>query len=132
MAFVGAEVVEGGRDVASVPEGDGVDYEPEGAELVLLTLPVGLAQLPAPAVEDFAGQRVARLATVDLGEDAAAVGLIIEVGQQEDRLGDATDFGERSSKGAGATAAVKDPQQLRRPYRAGEQGPTTRRGRPSG
>jgi hypothetical protein len=64
---------------------------------------------------------VAGLAPVDLGEDAPAVGLVIEVSQQEDGLGDAADLGERSSEGAGATSGVEDPQQLRRPHRAGEQ-----------
>ena len=68
MALVGTEVVEGGGHVASVPESDGVDDEPEGAELVLLALAVGLAQLTAVAVEDLAGQRVAGLAPVELGE----------------------------------------------------------------
>lgn len=55
---------------------------PQGAELVLLAFPVGLAQLTAVTVEDLAGQRVARLAPVDLGEDATAVGLVVQVGQQ--------------------------------------------------
>lgn len=64
MALVGTEVVEGGGHVASVPESDGVDGEPEGAELVLLALAVGLAQFAAVAVEDLAGQRVAGLAPV--------------------------------------------------------------------
>ena len=80
MALVGTEVVEGGGHVASVPESDGVDDEPQGAELVLLALAVGLAQFAAVAVEDLAGQCVAGLAPVDLGEDAPAVGLVIEVG----------------------------------------------------
>ena len=49
------EVVEGGGDVASVPESDGVDDEPQGAELVLLALAVGLAQFAAVALEGLAG-----------------------------------------------------------------------------
>ena len=53
---------------------------------------------------------MAGIAPVDLGEDARAVGLVIEVGEQEDGLGDSADLGQRSSKGAGATAALEGPQ----------------------
>ena len=83
---------------------------PQGAELVLLAIAIGLAQFAAVAGEDLAGQRVAGLAPVDLGEDAPAVGLVIEVSQQEDGLGDAADLGEGSPEGAGATSPVEDPQ----------------------
>jgi len=53
-----------------------------------------MAQLAAMAVEDLAGQCVAGLAPVELSEDAAPVGLVVEVGQQEDRLGNAAHLGE--------------------------------------
>ncbi len=66
---VAALVVEGGVLVAGVPQDDGVDDEAEGAELVLLAFAVGLAQLPALAVEDGPGEGVPALGPVELGED---------------------------------------------------------------
>lgn len=43
---------EGGIGVFGVPEHDGVEYQPQRAELVFLALAVALVDLPAPAVED--------------------------------------------------------------------------------
>ena len=42
---------------------------------------VALAQLTALAVEDGSGEGVAAFGAVELGEDAAAVGLVVEVGE---------------------------------------------------
>jgi hypothetical protein len=53
--------------------------------------------------------------------DPPPVGLVVEVGEHEDGLGDAAHFAERPSQGARASTAVKGPQQLRRPHRALEQ-----------
>jgi len=77
-----------------------------------LAFPVALAQFAAVAVEDLAGQGVAGFSPVELGQDAPAVGVVVEVGEQEDRLGDATDFGQGPSQRTGAATAVEDPQQL--------------------
>jgi hypothetical protein len=41
---LGAELAEGRVGVAGVPEHDGVEHKAERAELVLLALPVGLAE----------------------------------------------------------------------------------------
>ena len=46
-------------DVGRVPKGDGVQCQPEGSELLLLFLAVGLSDLPAVAVADAARQPVA-------------------------------------------------------------------------
>ena len=61
---------------------------PEGAELILLPLAVALPQLAALAVEDDAGEPVASFAAVELDQDAPAVGLVVDVGQQVERLDD--------------------------------------------
>ena len=57
-----AELGDGGVGVAGVPQHYGVEYQAEGAELVFLPFPVGLAQLAALAVEDLTGQPVPPLA----------------------------------------------------------------------
>jgi hypothetical protein len=49
--------------------------------LVLLAFAVALAQFAALAVEDDTGELVTGLATVELGEDAAAIGFVVNVGQ---------------------------------------------------
>ncbi len=66
--------------VARVPEHDRVDDEAERAELVLLSFLVPLPQLAALAEEDGSRNAVATLAAVDLAENAATIGLVIEVG----------------------------------------------------
>jgi hypothetical protein len=65
-----SQVLERALGVDGVPEQDAVDDQPEGAELVLLPLAVGLVELAASAVEDGAGERVAALAAVELDLDA--------------------------------------------------------------
>jgi hypothetical protein len=59
--------------VDRVPEHHEIDDNAERAELVLLPLPVALAELAAFAVENDAGELVTALAAVELVEDAAAV-----------------------------------------------------------
>jgi hypothetical protein len=58
-----------------------LDDEPEGAELSWssLSFAIALAELTALAVEDGSGQRVAAFGAVELDEDAAAVGLVVDV-----------------------------------------------------
>ncbi len=53
-----------------MPEGDGVQNQTEGAQLVYLAFPVGLAELAAGALEDLAGQAVAGFLQVELAADA--------------------------------------------------------------
>ncbi len=81
VAFGGTEMIESGGHVASVPRRDGVQHQPDGVGLVLLSLVVGLTQLPAVAVGDLPGQCVAGLATVELQQDAPPLRLVVEVGQ---------------------------------------------------
>ncbi len=73
---------QGGVHVAGVPQHDGVQDQAEGAQLVFLALPVGLAELAAGAVEDLAGQAVAGLLQIELAADTAPIGGIVEPGQE--------------------------------------------------
>jgi len=104
---VAAQVVEGGVLVAGVPQDDGVDDEAEGAELVLLAFAVALAQLPALAVEDGPGEGVPALGPVELSEDPSAVGLVVEVGEQVEGLGDPAEFGDGPPSGVGLPPALQ-------------------------
>ena len=76
------EVVEGALGVDRVVERDAVDDDVERGELFFLALVVGLAEFAAAAVEDLAGERVAALAAVELGEDAPAQCFVVAVVQE--------------------------------------------------
>ena len=92
------EVVEGALGVDRVVERDAVDDEAERRELFFLALVVGLAELAAAAVEDLAGERVAALAAVELGEDPPTQRLVVAVVEQVDRFGGASDLGDRAGQ----------------------------------
>jgi len=92
-----AQLVEGCVLVSGVPEHDGVDDEAEGAELVFLSFSVALPELPPLAVEYRAGEGVAALGAVELGQDSASVGLVVEVGKQVKGFGDTPEFGNGAS-----------------------------------
>ena len=59
VARRGAELGGSGVQIARVPQGHGVEDEPQTGQLVLLPLPVCLPNLAAAAVADRAGQAVA-------------------------------------------------------------------------
>ena len=61
VVALGAELGDGGVEIAGVPQDDGVEDQAERGKLVLLALAVCLADLPAPAVADRAGEPVAGL-----------------------------------------------------------------------
>lgn len=94
----GGEVVEGALGVDRVVEDDRVDDQAERAELLLLALAVALAQFAAVAVADVAGERVAALAAIELGEVPPAEGLVVAVVQQVDRLRRAPDVLQRAGE----------------------------------
>jgi len=73
-----------------------------------LAFAVALALLPALAVEDGPGEGVSAFGAVELGEDAPAVGLVVEVGEQVEGLGDRAEFGDGPSERGGAAAALQD------------------------
>ena len=130
LAINGLEVFEGGGHVAGVPQRDGVDYETEGVEPVFLAFSIGLAELAAVAVEHVPGQGVACLTTVELDQDASSVGLVVEVCEQEDGLGDPArsrrrpDLSRWDARRPGGPGAARKLAQIRL-------GGTRRRGRRS-
>ena len=84
---------------------------PKRAELVLLAFTVALAQLAALAVEDDARELVTALAAIELGEDAAAIGLVVDVGEQVERLDQATQLLERPRQRGRPIVRLKCPHQ---------------------
>ena len=68
------ELVERSFEVASGPQDQDVKHEPERSQLVLLALPVALAELPAVAVKEPPRQAVTGLLAVELDEDVTTVG----------------------------------------------------------
>ena len=95
-------------DVGRVPERDGVERQAEGAELLLLLLAVGLPDLAAVAVADAPGQAVPELLAVELGEDAAALLLAVDVAEHVQRLDDAAELGERAGQRGRAVLDLQD------------------------
>ena len=58
LEFIGAEVGDGGVEVAGGPHDAGVDEQAEEPELVFLAVSVLLAEFASLPVEDFAGEPV--------------------------------------------------------------------------
>src|SRR5437588_7443751 len=110
--------------VAGVPEHDDVDDEAEGAELVLLALPVALPQLTFLAVEDLACKLVAGLAVVEGREDRPAVDLILgDEGQVVKRLRETAQLCDRRSQGCQTGPAAERPDEIHGLNLARLQGP---------
>jgi len=107
-----AEFVDRGVLVSSVPQHNGVDNESEGSELVFLSFPVSLPELSTLAVENGPGQGMTAFGAVELREDPPTVGLVVEVGEGVEGLGDAAEFGERGTEGCGSATALKDAQEV--------------------
>ena len=49
---------------------------------------------------------------VELGEDPAAVGLVVEVGEQVEGFGDPAEFSDGAAGGGGVAAALQDAEDL--------------------
>jgi hypothetical protein len=96
------------------------------AQLVLLAFAVALPQFAPLAVEDCPRHAVPALATVELGEDTAAIRFVVEVIQQIKRLGYAPKLTDGPTECRGAPTALKAADQLRGTHRAHLQGPATR------
>lgn len=74
LVSVDDEVDEGGLDVHGLPEHDHVDHKAQGAQLVLLSGLIVLAQLAAGTVEHVSGQAVAALAPAEDAVDGMSSG----------------------------------------------------------
>jgi len=70
-------------DVARVPENDGIDDKTQRPRLVLPSFTVELAQFTALAVEDGTGKTMTAFTAVELNQDAAAIGFVVNVSQQK-------------------------------------------------
>ena len=89
------------RSCQGVPEYHHVHDQVQRPELVFLAFAIALAGLAALAVEDHPGHTVATLSAVQLREDAPAVGLVVEVGQQVERLGHPPQLADRPRQSGG-------------------------------
>lgn len=113
------QLVQCGVLVAGVPEHDGVDDEPEGAELVFLPFAVALAELTSLAVEDCSGQGVPAFGAIELGEDAPTVGFVVQVGEQVEGFGYPAEFGDGPAERRWSAAALQDAKKFGGPHGAG-------------
>ena len=84
--------------VDRVPEDDEVDRQAKRTELVLLTFSVTLAQLAPPAMKDDAGELVTAFSAVKLDQDAATIGLVVDVAQKIERLDQPAEFFKRAGQ----------------------------------
>ena len=71
------EAVQCGLHVYGVPKHDHIDDQPQGAQLIFLALPVGLAEFAAVPVEHGTRQAVPGLTPVQLNKRCPAFGLIV-------------------------------------------------------
>lgn len=120
---LGAELGDGGVQVAGVPQRDGVEDQTEGCELVLLALAVRLADLAPAAVADRAGEPVAGLPHGELPVHQPPVGVVdrVDHGEQVHGLVDPPVLGERRPQRGRVALAAEHPQQVVGPDLVGDQ-----------
>lgn len=109
-----SERVQGGVDVAGVPQDDGVQDKTEDAELIFLAFPVVLSELPTLPVEDPPDEAVTGFLGGQLDVDLSAVGLVVRVVhcQQVQCLGDAPVLGERGTLSGRIAVTAEHPQEI--------------------
>jgi hypothetical protein len=83
-----------GVEIDGVPEGEGVDYEAEGAELVFHAFLIRLVEFASTTVEDVLGEYVAAFLEVAEEYDLAPAWLVIDVGEHVQGFEDAAIVGE--------------------------------------
>jgi hypothetical protein len=91
-----------------VPEHERVEREAERAELVLLAVSVGLAQLALVAVEDDSGDGVTAFVAGEADACLPTVFLAVDPAEEVKGLGDAAELCDRTPEVAGASAALQD------------------------
>ena len=99
-------------------ENDGIDDKTKRPKLVLLSFTVPLAQFTALAVEDGTGKTMTAFTAVELNQDAAAIGFVVNVSQQKKSLGDTPKLGNGADEGGGPTAALDGAHKFRGTERA--------------
>ena len=88
MAF-GMELIEYSLHVYGIPQNEHIDDQAKRAKLVFLAFAVTLAEFATAAVKYFAGQAMTALATIELGQNTAAVSFIGDETQQVEGFGNA-------------------------------------------
>jgi len=68
----GPQLVERRFHIQGIPQYDRIDHQPQRPELIFLALTVPLSQFTSLAMEHRAGDTVAPLAAVELGQNASS------------------------------------------------------------
>ena len=91
----GAQIADGVVELDGVPEGDRVQDQAERAELIFHPVAVAVTELAFAAVKRGAGEVVAVFLEVAHRYDLAPVGLVVDVGEDVQRLEDPPVLRER-------------------------------------
>ena len=86
---------EGRIHIDGGPQDDCVDNEAERAELVFLTFAVALPQFAPLAMENTAGQFVAAFAPIELGQNLASIGCVVDIPKRVECLDDPSQLLQR-------------------------------------
>jgi hypothetical protein len=97
MALV-AELLKGRLHVNRVPKHFDVHNKTKASQLVFLPFAVTLANLAASTMKCCSGQPVPTLTSVQLCENPAAIGFVVDVFELVERLGYATNFRDSTSQ----------------------------------
>ena len=89
----GCDLTQGFLHVDRVPMGDGVEGEPQGAELLFLALPQRAFHLAAFAMVDATTKFMARFLAIELRENAASKERIVDVTQDMQGFDHSPQFG---------------------------------------
>ena len=95
---IGVQFFDCGLHVDGIPVSDGVQREPQRAELLFLPLSQRVANLSPVTVIDFSGKLVAEFLTVQLNENAAAELSVVDVVQDVQCFNQTAEMHERLGK----------------------------------
>lgn len=106
---LGLNLLDRRADVDGIPEHDDVEDEAERTELLFLVLSAGLADLTTLAMADDPGQAMPVFVAIELGENAAAFALVVDIAEQVQGLDDAAQIAERFREGRGLVFDLQHP-----------------------
>ena len=84
------------HNINGIPQHDRVDHEPERAELIFLPLTVTLPKFSPLSMKDCSRNTVTALASIELGQNAPSIVLVVDVGQHVKCAGNAPQSANRS------------------------------------
>jgi len=122
----GPELFERCVDVDGVPQHDAVEDQAKGSELGLHAGVVALVELALAAVEYLLRQVVATFLEVADALDVAPVGLVVDEGEDVERLEDPPVVGDRLAQRGGVAVTLEHPDHVVGPYRPSVDRATTR------